>query len=153
MKKALILVALSLFGTSLAVGTVTVTVNATVSNVCVFSGTSNDISGGNTSTISLNYNAKDGGDSNGTAYTIQCTSGTNFTSGAMGSGNLTLNSTNPGANSTTLETTFTDNLVSTPVAGAGDSYSLSVSVSAAPGQWDTKGDTYTGDITYTVDYN
>ncbi|GEM48538.1 hypothetical protein [Deinococcus cellulosilyticus] len=151
MKKFVLIAALSLLGSAFA-SSVNVPVEATVSNICVF-GNGDEVNANNSTAaqVSFGYDAVNGGGSNGnTAYTVQCTNGATFNTDSNEGATINL-SDGFETLSATVDETFTPSIGGG--TGGGDSYLMTVDVSAAAGQWSVNEGTYTGTITYTVSYN
>lgn len=155
--KKLALFAALLFGGSAFAGSVNVTFNAAVENVCVITSgiTETDIIEAKfDKTVSLSYDASRGLADNSaiTIYSVKCTADTVFSGGAKNSDFVELRAGRDNPNVLTLN--FTDDLQFTEDNGEniGDLYELTLTPSIDSGKWSVPKGTYTGTLIYTISY-
>jgi hypothetical protein len=148
--KKLLITALLLGTTSAFAGTAstTVTVNGTVTSVCVFQGASTP--------ATFDYDAVVGttGAAPGGAL-LECNHLTVATMTSPASGAIVLNKTSPIPLGDTLNATFTVTPAG-PAVGAGpnggDAFTYSVSAGAAAGQWNASSGLYSNTVTVAVSF-
>lgn len=157
MKKLLMIVAAMTLGTASAAGStgaLSVTVNATVVNVCTIGSTTTTAQGVTASATATlpTYNALSTSSTtvNSTPTYLRCTKGTNLTV-TPGSGSMTLNSASTGGQ---LNVGYSATVSSPMSMSDGDHFTGSATFTALPGQWTAPAATdYTGIKTFTVSWN